>query len=242
MSDESSPRLMAIPEMRLMIWEASVPPSRRIYLHHTLNEDHGSLTKWNAKLDSDASSPNVVNPAILRLCQESRDYLIREKGYTLFGTHLKSPIYMNHSKDQLWFLDTDHLWYFHQAVLLRHQPAFVSEVKKVGVKFNISTSHMFTFRRQDIASGIATIFPEVEEVIFEIPEEEFKLEYSEMKELRVYQRGNRGIVSRMVKLSMVFKAKKVAAISEDDSPPTLVSYVSLALFVIGHTLWSFRQA
>lgn len=84
-----------------MIWEASLPPPRRLYLQESV-DIHGE-SQWAATIDSDGSSSDTLIPSILSICHESRDCFTREAGYSIFGFGLTKPIYMNHSKDQLWF-------------------------------------------------------------------------------------------------------------------------------------------
>ncbi|KAI9642811.1 hypothetical protein NHQ30_008544 [Ciborinia camelliae] len=95
-----SSTFFAIPEMRLMLWEALLPPPRRIYM--------GGDTEYQLKSNWGGILSNFKEDLfILWLCAESRDYCIRTAGYSIFGYDTTIPTYMNHSKDRLWFFNFD---------------------------------------------------------------------------------------------------------------------------------------
>ncbi|THV53262.1 hypothetical protein BGAL_0055g00210 [Botrytis galanthina] len=176
-----STRFMQIPEMRLAIWEALVPPPRRIYMQKSglsLSENR----YWVAKVNSDSGSLTIPNPSILRICAESRDCFIREKGYTILSCCLIYPIYVNYSRDQLWFDSLSRLWSYARNVSYRGRLARrngqmneevleLARIRKLGISLT-DKDRIGQFSAR-IMIHIIMRLPELEEVIFELPKDSF---------------------------------------------------------------------
>ncbi|KAF5869726.1 uncharacterized protein Bfra_010926 [Botrytis fragariae] len=180
--EATSRSFMKVPEMRLAIWEALVPPPRRIYMQRS-SMSLGDNRCWVAKVNSDSGSPTIPNPPVLiGICAESRDYFIREKGYTIFSCCLMSPIYVNYSKDQLWFESLSRLWGYARNVSyqdrqgrrnsqMNEEVLQLSRIKKLGMSLTDKDKiGRFSAR---IMIHIIKRLPELEEVIFELPKDRF---------------------------------------------------------------------
>ncbi|KAF7918139.1 uncharacterized protein EAE97_011910 [Botrytis byssoidea] len=179
--EATSTSFMQIPEMRLAIWEALVPPPRRIYMQKSglsLSDNR----YWVAKAKSDSGSLTIPNPSILRICAESRDYFIREKGYAILSCCLINPIYVNYSRDQLWFDSLSRLWSYARNVsyrgrLVRRNGKMneefleLSRIRKLGISLT-GNDRIGRFSAR-IMIHIIMRLPELEEVIFELPKDRF---------------------------------------------------------------------
>ncbi|KAF7905327.1 uncharacterized protein EAF01_005848 [Botrytis porri] len=132
---------MKVPEMRLSTWEALVPPPRRIHMQK-----------------SSMSSPD--DRCWEYGCAESRDYFICEKGYTTLSCCLINPIYVNYSKDQLWFDSLSRLW---------------SYARKSSHQDRRESRNGQTNEEVLQLSGLENLrLPELEEIIFELPKDRFE--------------------------------------------------------------------
>ncbi|TGO36183.1 hypothetical protein BHYA_0133g00250 [Botrytis hyacinthi] len=179
--EATSTSFMQIPEMRLAIWEALVPPPRRIYMQKSglsLSDER----YWVAKVNSDSGSLTIPNPSILRICAESRDYFIREKGYTILSCCLINPIYVNYSRDQLWFDSLSRLWSYARNVSYRSRLARrngqmneevleLARIRRLGISLT-GKDRIGQFSGR-IMIHIIMRLPELEEVIFELPKDRF---------------------------------------------------------------------
>ncbi|KAF7932657.1 uncharacterized protein EAE98_003956 [Botrytis deweyae] len=179
--EATSTSFMKVPEMRLAIWEALVPPPRRIYMQKSgfsLSDNR----YWVAKVESDSGSLTIPNPSILGICAESRDYFIREKGYTLLSSCLISPIYVNYSRDQLWFDSLSRLWSYARNVSYRRrlerrsgqmneEVLQLSRIRKLGISLT-GKENMGRFSAR-IMTHIIMRLSELEEVIFELSKDGF---------------------------------------------------------------------
>ncbi|ESZ92098.1 hypothetical protein SBOR_7513 [Sclerotinia borealis F-4128] len=200
-SDEMSSRFSTIlAEMRRKIWEESLPPPRRIYM-----VDFGIFNgkcQWVAKEYSGKSSHDTLTPSILWLCHESRDYFIREAGYTIFGLNIDTPIYLNHSKDKLWFWNSSLLvHYLYTAQPLRSDASAGREarpideragggkIERIGItcanlyKQAQGSSYMDDGIEEvlDAISLAARNFVGLKEVTLEIAEEDFENQKSQLE-------------------------------------------------------------
>ncbi|KAM0147630.1 hypothetical protein ACHAQE_010198 [Botrytis cinerea] len=180
--EATSQSFMKVPEMRLAIWDALIPPPRRIYMEKSsipLSDDRC----WKAKVSFDPGSPAISNPSVLHICAESRDYFIREKGYTLLSRCLISPIYLNYSRDQLWFDSLSRLWRYARNVSYRHRLEIrncqMSEekmqpykIRKLGMRLTERDKiERFSAR---IMIHIMKRLTELEEITFELPKDRFE--------------------------------------------------------------------
>ncbi|KAK6604752.1 hypothetical protein H4I96_05334 [Botrytis cinerea] len=180
--EATSKSFMKVPEMRLAIWDALIPPPRRIYMEKSsipLSDDRC----WKAKVSFDPGSPAISNPSVLHICAESRDYFIREKGYTLLSRCLISPIYLNYSRDQLWFDSLSRLWRYAKNVSYRHRLEIrncqMSEekmqpykIRKLGMRLTERNKiERFSAR---IMIHIMKRLTELEEITFELPKRQIR--------------------------------------------------------------------
>ncbi|KAF7946359.1 hypothetical protein EAE96_009358 [Botrytis aclada] len=179
-----STRFMKVPEMRLAIWDALTPPPRRIYMQKATWRFPDNRY-WDAKVNSDSGSPAIPNPPVLRICAESRDYFIREKGYTIFNCCIIRPIYINYSRDQLWFDSLSRLWSYARNVSysyrghrgkrnsqLKEEILQLARIRKLGMSLNDKDKiEQFSAR---VMIHMIKRLPELEEVIFEFPKDNFE--------------------------------------------------------------------
>ncbi|TGO45928.1 hypothetical protein BCON_0355g00070 [Botryotinia convoluta] len=178
----TSTRFMQVPEMRLAIWDALTPPPRRIYMQKS-SMSFPDNRCWVAKINSDSGSPAIPSPPVLGICAESRDYFIREKGYTILSCCLINPIYVNYSRDQLWFDSLSRLWSYARNVSYRdrlesrnsqmnEEVLQLSRIRKLGMSLT-DKDRIGRFSAR-IMIHIIKRLPELEEVIFELPKDRFE--------------------------------------------------------------------
>ncbi|KAF7896333.1 hypothetical protein EAF00_006347 [Botryotinia globosa] len=220
-----STSFMQIPEMRLAIWEALVPPPRRIYMQKSFLSLPDNRY-WVAKVSSDSGSLTIPNPSILGICAESRDYFIREKGYTIFSCSLAKPIYVNYSRDQLWFESFSRLWSYARKVsylnrLERRKGQMSEEVlqlsrfRKLGMSLTDEDMRRFSAR---IIIHIIKRLPELEEVVFELPKDKFEDYKANIHEkLRGYEERMRthNILDPRALPKLIYTMQEVVAPPED---------------------------
>ncbi|TEY50419.1 hypothetical protein BOTCAL_0277g00170 [Botryotinia calthae] len=224
--EATSTSFMKVPEMRLAIWDALIPPPRRIYMEKS-SISFPDNRCWKAKVSFDPGSPAISNPSILHICAESRDYFIREKGYTLLSCSLISPIYLNYSRDQLWFDSLSRLWRYAKNVSYRHRLEIrnckmseeklqLYKIRKLGMRLTDKDKiERFSAR---IMIHIMTRLTELEEITFELPKDRFE-DYKAILDgkLRSYEKNIRdqNILPTRVPPRLVFITQEAAAPPEN---------------------------